>query len=73
MRHLGDYYTEVLQQKLNEIEESEKIYYHIEFDDETKWEVSPFKLRNLLSGKCNQKFEELTKIGSPSKSNQSYK
>ena len=59
-RRLGDYYTDVLQQELNEIKEPEEIYYHIEFQDETKRDVNPFKLRNFLSDKCNQKVEELT-------------
>ena len=59
MHCLRDYYTEVLQQELNEIKEPEEIYY-IEFQDETKREVNPFKLRNFLSDKCNQKVEELT-------------
>ena len=59
-RRLGDYYTDVLQQELNEIKEPEEIYYHIEFQDETKREVNPFKLRNFLSDECNQKVEELT-------------
>ena len=56
MHRLGDYYTEVLQQELNEIKEFEEIYYN-EFHDETKREVDPFKLRSLLSDKCNQKVE----------------
>ena len=56
-RRLGDYYTDVLQQELNEIKEPEEIYYHIEFQDETKGDVNPFKLRNFLSDKCNQKVE----------------
>ena len=60
MHCLIDYYTEVLQQELNEIEEPEEIYYHVEFQDLTKGEVNPFKLRNFLSDKCNQKVEELT-------------
>ena len=60
MHCLRDYYTEVLQQELNEIKEPEEIYYHIEFQDETKRDVNPFKLRNFLSDKCNQKVEELT-------------
>ena len=57
---LGDYYTDVLQQELNEIKEPEEIYYHIEFQDETKRDVNPFKLRNFMSDKCNKKVEELT-------------
>ena len=60
MHRLGDYYTEELQQEINEIQEPEEIYYPIEFDDVTKREVKPFKLRNLSSDKCNQKVEELT-------------
>ena len=60
MNWLRDYYTEVLQQELNEIKEPEEIYYHIEFQAETKREVNPFKIRNFVSDKCNQKFEELT-------------
>ena len=59
MQCLRDDYTEALQQELNEIEEPEQTHCHIEFQDETKREVSPFKLRNFLSDKCNQKFEEL--------------
>ena len=35
MHCLRDYYTEVLQQELNEIKEPEEIYYHIENLDET--------------------------------------
>ena len=60
MHCLRDYYTEVLQQELNEIKEPEEIYYHIEFQGETKREVNPCKLQNLFSDKCNQKVEELT-------------
>ena len=60
MHCLEDYYTEVLQQKLNETKEPEEIYYHFEFQDETKREVNPFKLQTFLSNKCNQKDEELT-------------
>ena len=52
---LRDYYTEVLQQELNNIKEPEEIYYHNEFKDETQREVNPFKLRIFLSDKCNQK------------------
>ena len=59
MHCLRDYYTEVLQQELNEIKEPEEIYYHVEFHDETKRVVNPFKLRNFLSDKCYQKVEEL--------------
>ena len=51
----------MLQQELNEIREHEEIYYHIEFQDETRTDVNPFRLRNFLSDKCNQKVEELTK------------
>ena len=36
------------------------MYYHIDFQDDTKREVNPFRLRNFLSDKCNQKVEELT-------------
>ena len=36
MHRPGDDYTELLQHDLNEIKETEEIYYHIEFDDETK-------------------------------------
>ena len=36
-----------------------KTYYHIEFDDEIKREVNPFKLRNFLSDKCIQKVNDL--------------
>ena len=60
MHCLRDYYTEVLQQDLNEIKEPEEIYNHIEFQDETKREGNPFKLPSFLSDKCNQKVEELT-------------
>ena len=59
-RRLGDYYTDVLQQELNEIKEPEEINYHIEFKDETKTDVNPFKLRYFLSDKCNQKVEKRT-------------
>ena len=59
MHCLRDYYTEVLQRKLNEIKEPEELYYQIEFQDETKREVNPFKLQNFLSEKCNQNVEEL--------------
>ena len=45
---------------MNEIKEPEEIHYLIEFQDQTKKEVNPFKLRKLLSDKCNQKVEELT-------------
>jgi len=60
MHCLGDYYTEVLQQELNKIREPAELYYHIEFNDETKREVNPFKLRNFLSDECNRKAEKLT-------------
>ena len=42
---LRDYYTEVLQQELNEIKETEEVYYHIEIHDEirSKWLFSLFK------------------------------
>ena len=59
-RSLGDYCTDALQQELNEIKEPEEIYYHIEFQDETKRDVNPFKLRNFLGDKCSQKVEKLT-------------
>ena len=59
-RRLRDYYTGVLQQELNEIKKPEEIYYHIQFQDETKRDVNPFKQRNFLSDKCNQKVKELT-------------
>ena len=65
---------DVLQQGLNEIKEPEETY-HIEFKYETKREVNPFKLRNFLSDRCNQKVEELkpdSKNIFPSKSNQSF-
>ena len=55
MHCLRDYYAKVLKQELNEIKDSEEIYYHIEFQDETKREVNTFKLRNFLSDYCNQK------------------
>ena len=55
MHRLRDYYTEVLQQELNQIKEPEEIYHHIEFHDETEREVNPFTLRNFLSDKCNVK------------------
>ena len=54
MHCLRDFYTEVLQKELNKIKEPEEIYYHIEFQDETKREVNPFKLRIFLSDKSNQ-------------------
>ena len=38
----------------------EEIYYHIEFNDETKREIDPFELRNFLSDKCKQKFKDIT-------------
>ena len=60
MHRLGDYYTELQYQELIEIKEPEEIYYHIEFHDETKREVNPFKLRPFLSDECNRKVEELT-------------
>ena len=60
MQCLRDYYTEVLQQELNEINEPEKKYYLIEFQDETNREVNPFKPWIFLFYKCNQKAEELT-------------
>ena len=60
MHYLRDFYTEVLQQELKEIKETEEIYCHIDFQDEIKREVKAFKLRNFLCDKCNQKVEELT-------------
>ena len=60
MHRLGHYCTELLQHVLTEMKEPEELYYHIEFDEETKKEFNPFKLRNFLSVKCNQKIEELT-------------
>ena len=60
MHCLRGLYTEVLEQELDEIKEREENYYHIELQDETKREVNPLKLRNLLSDKFNQKVEELT-------------
>ena len=42
MHRLRDYYTEVLQQELYEIQQPEETY-HIDFHDETKREVKPFK------------------------------
>ena len=60
MYRLIDYSTEVLQQEMNEIEEPEEIYYHIEFHDEIKREVNPFKLRIFLSDKSNQNVKEIT-------------
>ena len=63
MHGLGNYYTELLQQELNEIKEPKEIYYHIEFHHKTKREINHFKLWNFLSDKCNQKVEELTMDG----------
>ena len=59
MHCVRDCYTELVQE-LNEIKEPEEIYYHIEFHDETKREVGPFKLRNFLSDTFNQKVGERT-------------
>ena len=59
-RRLGDYYTDVLQHELNEIKETEEIYYHVELQDVTNRDVNPLKLRNFLSDKYNQRVEELT-------------
>ena len=42
---------------MNEINEPEEIYYHIEIHDETKREINPFKLQIFTSDKCNQKVE----------------
>ena len=47
MQLLGDFYTEILKQELNEIKEPEEINHHIEFHDEIKKEVNPFRVRNL--------------------------
>ena len=74
MHCLRDYYTEVLQQELNEIKEPEEIYY-IEFHDETKREVYLFELQIFSSDKYNQKVVELTRIlkmDFPSKSDSSF-
>ena len=60
MKCLRDYYVKVLQQELNEIKEPEELYYHIEFQDETRREVNSFKLRNFLMDKRVYKVEELT-------------
>ena len=60
MHFLRDYYTEVLQQKLNEIKELGEIYDHTEFQNEIRREVNPFKLRNFLNNKFNQKVELTT-------------
>ena len=71
MHRLGDYYTKVLQHELNEFKESEELYYHFEFPDETRREVNPFKLRNFLSDKCRQNVKKFTtdsKKDYPSKS-----
>ena len=59
MHCVRDCYTELVQE-LNEIKEPEEIYYHIEFHDQTKREVDPFKLWNFLSDTFNQKVEERT-------------
>ena len=59
MHRLGDYYKEVLQEEMNKVKESEEIYHHFEFHDEAKRKVHSFKLRSFLSGKCNQRVEEL--------------
>ena len=48
-RRMGDYYTDVLQQELNEIKEPEEIFYPFEFQDEIKRDVNPFQLLNFLS------------------------
>ena len=63
MHCLRDYYTEILQQELNKIEEPEEIYYHTEFQDETKRDANPSKIRNFLSDMYIQKVEELTTYG----------
>ena len=60
MHRLGDYYTDVLQQELNDVKKPEKIYYHVEFRGETKRDGNPCKLWNFLSEKYNQEVEELT-------------
>ena len=48
MYRLGDYYSELIQHELNEIKDSEEKYY-IEFHDETKKEVNPFKMPTSFS------------------------
>ena len=35
-----------LQQEMNEVKEPEEMYYHIDFHDKTKREVSSFKSQN---------------------------
>ena len=73
MHCLRDYYTEVLQQELNEIKEPEEMYYLIAFPDETKREVNPFNLRNFLSViKMLKNYQRKAKMGSPSKPNPSF-
>lgn len=59
MHSLGDFYTEVVQQELNEIKKPEEINY-IELHSETMREASSFKLQKFLSGNCNQNVKELT-------------
>ena len=58
MHRLRDCYTEILQQKQNEIKEPEDKCYHIELYDATKREVDLFKLLKFLSDKCNQIVED---------------
>ena len=60
MQRLGDFYTDVQPQDLNEIKEAAEIYYYIEFHDKTMREVNFFKLWKILSDKCSQKVKELT-------------
>ena len=47
MHRLGDYYTELLQQELNDFKEREEIYYRIELKDGTKTERKRFKTWNI--------------------------
>ena len=56
-RRLEDYYTDVLQQEINEIKELEEIYYHIKFQDKTMRDVNSFRLRNFLSDKRNKRLK----------------
>ena len=53
------FYTELLQQDMNQIKEPEERCYHIKIDDEIKRHVNPFKLRSCLSDKSNQKVQEV--------------
>ena len=60
MHRLGDFYTDLLQQELNETKEPEKKkHYHFEFDDKIKKHVNLFKLGDFLHDKCNQKVKKL--------------